>query len=162
MTPEQAPSLLSLWMTVTPGAGSISMTSVMIPARSDSGMLGEPEPRAGFVLALERPTLTGGVTAAQPGQIPRGSPTDPGHIHGQIPGSSSGRSGADPRVEPRVNPVQIPQQIAQIGGQIPSRSRRERAARRPSRQAAARTAPAGRRAGRRHRAGQPRPARRRI
>lgn len=102
MTPEEDPSLLSPRMTVTPGAGSISMTSVL-PARSDSGMLGEPEPRAGLVSAPECPTLTGSVTAAQPGQIPRGSPTDCGHSQGQIPGSPSGRSGADLRAEPRAD-----------------------------------------------------------
>lgn len=154
MTPEEDPSLLSPRMTVTPGAGSISMTSVL-PARSDSGMLGEPEPRAGLVSAPECPTLTGSVTAAQPGQIPRGSPTDCGHSQGQIPGSPSGRSGGDLRAEPRADPGQIPEQI-------PSPSRRQRAARRASRQAAARTAPSGRRAGRRHYAGQPWPARRPI
>lgn len=82
----------------------------VIPARSNSGMLGESEPRAGLVSAPEGPTLTGGVTAAQPGQIPGGTPDTSRAICGQVPGRASGRSGADPRAEPRANPAQMPEQ----------------------------------------------------
>lgn len=106
MTSEQDPSLLSLCMTVTPGARSISMTSV-IPARSDSGMDACGTRAAGWASVSTRVSNAHRRRYCGPARAhPEGIPTDPGHSHGQIPGSSSGRSGADRRSEPRVNPAQ--------------------------------------------------------